>query len=102
MVYVIFGCIITALGVVNTIFTADTSKIASPQELGGLFGFMGAVESMAGIAGPVLGGALAKIRPVEGPLFAVISLYGIVFSMVYWGYERIVAGHSVTPSKKVD
>jgi MFS family permease len=88
MVYVIFGCIITALDVVNTIFTADTSKIASPQELDGLFGFMGAVESMAGIAGPVLGGALAKIRPVKGPLFAVVSLYGIVFSMVYWGYER--------------
>jgi hypothetical protein len=95
MVYAIFG-------VVNTIWTAETSKIASPQELGGLFGVMGSVESLAGIAGPVLGGALAKIRPVEGPLFAVVSLYGVVFSMVYWGYERIVAGHSVSQSKRVD
>jgi hypothetical protein len=94
MVYVIFGAIITALGVVNTIFTADTSKIASPQELGGLFGVLSSVESLAGIAGPILGGALAKIDPVQGPLIAVVTLYGIVFSMVYWGYERLVLGHN--------
>jgi hypothetical protein len=85
--------------VINTIFTADTSKIASPQELGGLFGVLGSVESLAGITGPVLAGALAKIHPVQGPLMAVVALYGVVFSMVYWGYERVVAGHKLSKAK---
>eukprot|EP00546_Thalassionema_frauenfeldii_P014308 CAMPEP_0178914912 /NCGR_PEP_ID=MMETSP0786-20121207/11710_1 /TAXON_ID=186022 /ORGANISM="Thalassionema frauenfeldii, Strain CCMP 1798" /LENGTH=400 /DNA_ID=CAMNT_0020587915 /DNA_START=170 /DNA_END=1369 /DNA_ORIENTATION=- len=92
VVYGIFGLIITALGVVNTIFTADTSKIASPQELGGLFGVLSSVESLAGIAGPILGGTLTKMHPQYGPLGVVVVLYGIVFSSVYLGYERYVGG----------
>lgn len=40
VVYAVFGLIVTALGVINTIFTADTSKIANPSELGGLFGVL--------------------------------------------------------------
>jgi DHA1 family tetracycline resistance protein-like MFS transporter len=103
VVYALFAGIVTALGVINTIFTTDTSKIASPQELGGLFGVLASVESLAGIAGPMLGGALAKIHPVQGPLIAVLSLYGLVFSMVYWGYERIVVGQQHVPAaKKLD
>jgi MFS family permease len=90
IVYILFGCIITALGLINTVFTADTSKIANPSELGGLFGVLGSVESLAGIIGPILGGSLAKIHPIRGPLIAVLFLYGVVFAMVYWGYERIV------------
>lgn len=106
VVYVLFGFIITALGVINTIFTADTSKIANPSDLGGLFGVLGSVESLAGIIGPVAGGALAaKIHKVQGPLIAVLLLYGIVFFMVYWGYERVVGqGKSVEkgPGHKKD
>ena len=90
VVYCLFGAIVTALGVINTLFTADTSKIVEPRDLGGLFGLLASVESIAGIAGPVLGGALARIHPIYGPLSAVLSLYGVVFSMVYGGYERIV------------
>jgi hypothetical protein len=100
-VYASFGAIITALGVVNTIFTADTSKIASPQELGGLFGVLSSVESMAGIAGPVLGGALSKVHPEQGPLMAVLTLYGIIFAIVFSGYERYVGGRGVTDAKKI-
>ncbi|CAJ1949253.1 unnamed protein product [Cylindrotheca closterium] len=99
-VYAIFCGIITALGIVNTIFTADTSKIASPQELGGLFGVLSSVESMAGIAGPMIGGALSKVHPQQGPLMAVMTLYGIVFTLVYWGYERYVGVHNDEASKK--
>jgi len=99
-VYVIFCGIITALGIVNTIFTADTSKIASPQELGGLFGVLSSVESLAGIVGPMIGGALSKIHPQHGPLMAVLALYAIVFTQVSWGYERYVGVHSVTSDKK--
>lgn len=91
LVYAMFGLIITALGLINTIFTADTSKIANPSELGGLFGVLSSVESMAGIAGPILGGMLSnQLHPVRGPLFAVLALYSIVFGLVYWYYERIV------------
>lgn len=101
VVYATFGAIITSLGVVNTIFTADTSKIASPQELGGLFGVLSSVESLAGICGPIIGGALAKmVHPEHGPLGAVLALYGVVFSLVYWGYERFVGGFSVTTTEK--
>jgi DHA1 family tetracycline resistance protein-like MFS transporter len=100
-VYAIFGAIITALGVVNTIFTADTSKIASPQELGGLFGVLSSVESMAGIAGPILGGALSKVHPEQGPLMAVLTLYGILFAIVFSGYERYMGDRGVTDAKKI-
>ena len=92
VVYVIYGAIIMALGLVNTVFAADTSQIADPSELGGLFGVLASVESLAGIAGPILGGALAKVEAEQAPLLAVVGLYGIVFAMVYWGYERIVGG----------
>jgi MFS family permease len=103
VVFCLFGAIVTALGVVNTIFTADTSKIADPQELGGLFGVLASVESIAGIAGPVLGGALAtKVHPVQGPLIAVLSLYGVVFALVYWGYERVVCQNSKSAAGKKD
>jgi hypothetical protein len=97
VVYTLFGFIITALGVINTIFTADTSKICKSDELGGLFGVLGSVESLAGIAGPILGGTLAKIHPIQGPLVAVLALYCIVFTMVLLGYENVV-GNAKLPS----
>ena len=90
VVYAVFGLIITALGVINTIFTADTSNIASSSELGGLFGVLGSMESLAGISGPILGGMLARIHPVQGPLIAVLFLYGVVFTLIYFGYEKII------------
>jgi MFS family permease len=98
VVYVLFGLIITALGVINTIFTADTSKIAKPDQLGGLFGVLGSVESLAGIIGPILSGSLAKIHPIHGPLMSVMFLYGMVFTLVFFGYERIVGQAKITTS----
>ena len=99
-IYVIYGFIITALGVVNTIFNADTSQIASPQELGGLFGVLASVETMAGIAGPVLGGGLTKIHPTYAPLTAVGFFYGTVFALIYWGYESIVVSHEMKKERE--
>eukprot|EP00566_Odontella_aurita_P014808 CAMPEP_0113526224 /NCGR_PEP_ID=MMETSP0015_2-20120614/624_1 /TAXON_ID=2838 /ORGANISM="Odontella" /LENGTH=341 /DNA_ID=CAMNT_0000424529 /DNA_START=19 /DNA_END=1044 /DNA_ORIENTATION=+ /assembly_acc=CAM_ASM_000160 len=90
VVYVLFAFIITGLGVINTILTADTSGIASSDEVGGLFGVLEAVESVAGMVGPVLGGALALIHPVNAPLYAVVGLYLVVFFLVSLGYERLV------------
>lgn len=103
VVYLVFGFIVTALGIINTIFTADTSKIASPSELGGLFGLLGSVESLAGISGPIVGGLLAKyVHPVRGPLFAVLTLYAFVFFMIFVGYERIVCQGKKTEKRKED
>eukprot|EP00535_Pseudo-nitzschia_heimii_P003696 CAMPEP_0197194298 /NCGR_PEP_ID=MMETSP1423-20130617/28996_1 /TAXON_ID=476441 /ORGANISM="Pseudo-nitzschia heimii, Strain UNC1101" /LENGTH=326 /DNA_ID=CAMNT_0042647705 /DNA_START=506 /DNA_END=1486 /DNA_ORIENTATION=- len=90
-VYSVFGLIVTALGIINTIFTADTSNIASPRELGGLFGILSSMESIAGITGPIIGGILATlVHPIWGPLSFVLILYGLVFLMILFGYERIV------------
>eukprot|EP00586_Coscinodiscus_wailesii_P021296 CAMPEP_0172502970 /NCGR_PEP_ID=MMETSP1066-20121228/164658_1 /TAXON_ID=671091 /ORGANISM="Coscinodiscus wailesii, Strain CCMP2513" /LENGTH=478 /DNA_ID=CAMNT_0013278473 /DNA_START=69 /DNA_END=1505 /DNA_ORIENTATION=+ len=90
IVYAIFGILIISLGVVNTIISADASGLVPSSEMGSLFGTLEAVESGAGIIGPIIGGTLSLIEPVNAPLMAVVSLYGIVFCMVYFGYERFV------------
>jgi MFS family permease len=90
VVYMIYGGIITALGVVNTVFNADTSQVAPPQELGSLFGLLASVETLAGIAGPIVGGALTRFHPTIAPLIAVAVLYGIVLVLILWNYESIL------------
>jgi MFS family permease len=90
VVYMIYGGIITALGVVNTVFNADTSQVAPPQELGSLFGLLASVETLAGIAGPIVGGALTRFHPTIAPLMAVAVLYGIVLVLILWNYESML------------
>lgn len=97
-VYIMFAFIVTSLGVVNTVLTADTSHLASSDEIGGLFGILAAVESGAGMVGPVLGGALSYIDPIKAPLAAVVLLYAGVFSLVGWGYERFVLSQPSQPT----
>eukprot|EP00521_Asterionellopsis_glacialis_P009596 CAMPEP_0195284660 /NCGR_PEP_ID=MMETSP0707-20130614/2780_1 /TAXON_ID=33640 /ORGANISM="Asterionellopsis glacialis, Strain CCMP134" /LENGTH=403 /DNA_ID=CAMNT_0040344039 /DNA_START=280 /DNA_END=1488 /DNA_ORIENTATION=+ len=84
VVYILFAGIITSLGVINTVLSADTSKMASSEEIGGLYGILAAVESGSGMIGPIVGGGLAYIDPIQAPLFAVVGLYGVIFCMVYW------------------
>jgi hypothetical protein len=88
----------TALGVISTVFTADCTQIAAPEELGSFFGLIAAVESGAGIGGPLVGGALSYVHPTAAPM-AVVSLSGIVFCMVVFGYERIVSQNLQKNSK---
>lgn len=85
VVYAMFAFIVTALGVVNTVLTADTSYLASSEEIGSVFGILAAVENSAGMLGPILGGALAYVDPIKAPLMAVVGLYVIVFGLVWWG-----------------
>jgi MFS family permease len=89
-VYVLHASMATALGVISTVFNADLAQIAAPEELGSFFGLIAAVESGAGMAGPLFGGALSYVHPTAAPLLAVASLSGIVFCMVIFGYERVV------------
>ena len=94
IVYAAFLFIINALGVLNTIVTADTGAIAPSNELGGLFGALQASESAAGMLGPFLGGVISYYFGDDGgtsaPLMAVLCIYGFLFIFVYWGYERWV------------
>lgn len=100
LVYVMFGFIVTALGVVNTIFTADTCLLCSPAEIGGLYGVLEAAQSGAGMVGPVLGGSLAYIHPVMAPLVTVVGLYAMVFLLVFVGYEKIILNGTQKRSEK--
>lgn len=94
VVYFLFSAIVTSLGIINTILTADTSNIASSDEIGSLFGILGAVESGAGMVGPIMGGALAYLSPIMAPLMAVVGLYSLVFLMVGYNYEALVLENS--------
>lgn len=89
-IYVLFATMVTALGVISTIFTADFTQIAASGELGSFFGLIAAVESGAGMAGPLVGGALTYWHPTTAPLAATVSLSGIIFLLVIFGYERVV------------
>jgi len=100
LVYVMFAFIVTALGVVNTILTADTCLIAPSTEIGGLFGVLEAAQSGAGMIGPLAGGALAKIHPINAPLSAVVGLYVFVFILVFVGYEKFIFSKSFTKLEK--
>jgi hypothetical protein len=100
VVYAMFAFIVTALGVVNTVLTADTSQLASSEEIGSVFGILAAVENGAGMLGPILGGALAYVDPIQAPLFAVVGLYAFVYGLVWWGYESLVLGKA-SEDKKV-
>ena len=90
VVYCMFACIVTGLGVVNTVLAADTSQLASSREIVSVIGILAAVENGAGMLGPVLGGVLSYVHPIRAPLLAVVGLYAIVFGLVLWGYERLV------------
>ena len=90
IVYVMFGFIITSLGVVNTILTADTCLIAPSSEIGGVYGVLEAAQSAAGMVGPFVGGLLARFDPVQAPLAAIVGLYAFVFILVSFGYDRLI------------
>ena len=93
VVYILFATMVSCQGIIATVFTADTTQIADRKEVGSFFGILAAVESGAGMAGPLLGGALAYVHPTAAPLIAVVALNGIGLGMVALGYERVVLQH---------
>jgi len=91
VVYMVFTVIVTALGMLNTILTADTTYLASSDEIGSLFGLLASMESGAGMVGPLLGGILSRyVHPIYAPLFFVMGLYTIVGILMAWGYKKHV------------
>jgi hypothetical protein len=107
-VYCIFAVMVSAYGIMSTLIAADTAQIAAPNELGSFFGLLAAVESGAGMVGPLVGGTLNSLVRVDaaggasgtGPssslpasLWAVIILNLLGTAMLALGYERIVLTH---------
>ena len=110
--YGYYAVTVLATGVVSTIFSTDTSQVAAPGEAGAFFGVVAAIESGAGMVGPLVGGSLAQLQsvsltgggsggsslssssalwaPPPPPLLASIFLTTFAGAMVWWGYESIV------------
>jgi MFS transporter, DHA1 family, tetracycline resistance protein len=90
VVYVTMFLVITALGVMNTVMTTACSSVAgSGGNIGALFGAMEAVEKVAGLLGPSLGGMLHKTN-YRLPALAVCIIYIIIFSSIALLYEKLV------------
>jgi MFS family permease len=94
VVYASFLFIINALGILNTVITADTGSIAPSNELGGLFGILQSAESAAGMIGPFLGGMVSHYfgdsYGISAPLMAVVGIYTCLFFFVLWGYDKFI------------
>jgi len=103
VVYVLYVPMVIALGVMNTAITTACSFLADGDQLGGLFGIMESVESIAGMVGPALGG-LAAAYHADLPLAAVCGSYAATFVLVMLFFNKHVAqaqaGKSAAPGKK--
>jgi len=100
LLYVSFAVMVVAYGVTSTVFASDTSQVAAPEELGAFFGLVAAVESGAGMAGPLLGGALTYWHPTRAPLLASIGINGLCTFLLASSYETVVLGHFEDASSK--
>lgn len=90
VVYASFFFIINALGILNTVITADTGSIAPSNEIGKLFGILQASESAAGMVGPFVGGIISHYLGKDAPLLAVVAIYTFLFFYLSWGYDGLV------------
>jgi len=101
VVYALYVPMVIALGVMNTAITTACSYLADGDQLGGLFGVMESVESIAGMVGPALGG-LAAAYHADLPLAAVCSSYGVAFVLVllFFGKHVVQATAGVPHNDK--
>ena len=90
VVYVCYAPMVVALGVMNTAIAASSARLALSDELGGFFGVLESVESVAGLLGPTLGGLLARTHE-HAALGAVVTCYALVFALVALFYNAHVA-----------
>ena len=90
VVYALYAGMVVALGVMNTAITTACSGLAAADQLGGLFGVMESVESIAGMVGPTIGG-LAAARGQVTPLVAVCGCYAAAFVLVVLFFKKHVS-----------
>ena len=92
VVYALYVPMVIALGVMNTAITAAASSLADGDQLGGLFGVLESVESVAGLVGPTLGGLLSTAAWPHATLTAVCGAYGAAFLLVALFFGKHVGG----------
>ena len=97
--YVLYVPMVIALGVMNTAITTACSGLADGDQLGGLFGVLESVESVAGIVGPSLGGALSAYGGPSGALAAVVSCYSLAFGITAAFFKREVSDAAKAKAK---
>lgn len=100
-VYVVMAVVIIALGVVNTMLSSACARLARREEIGGLYGVMEAVESLAGIVGPTVGGLLYR-QHRHAPLTMVVGVYAVVLVLVSLFYRRHVVDYQPPVSSADD
>ena len=89
VVYISFAFVICSLGVTNTVLTKLSGQIGDKSDLGGVIGGLQTVESVAGIVGPLYGGALYKFGGFGLPLAHVGVNYILVGIGALVFYERV-------------
>lgn len=91
VVYAVMASIIVALGVMNTAITSACAHLAGRDQLGGLYGVIDAVESLAGLVGPALGGVLYRAHS-QLPIVTVVLIYMALFVAIrLYFYEHVIA-----------
>eukprot|EP01035_Chromulina_nebulosa_P016990 gene16990-22487_t len=94
LVYLITAVVIVALGIVNTAISSACTTLAGADQVGGLFGVLEAVESLAGLIGPTLGGLLFALDD-RLPIIVVVAVYMSVLGAVMLLYRpTIIEKHS--------
>lgn len=101
IVCMLYVPMVVSLGVMNTAITTACSRLAEGDQLGGLFGVLESVESLAGIVGPSLGGILAKQYDEMGTLTAVVCCYGAAFLLVLLFFGKHVVHAAESEKAKV-
>lgn len=69
----LLGCLAFGTGIVNPSLSSLTSRVAAPEETGGIFGVYQSLGSLGRIAGPFIGGATFEKYGLEWP-FHIASL----------------------------
>lgn len=101
MVYVIMAGVIVALGVVNTTMSSALARLGGHDQLGGLYGVFEAIENLAGLVGPGLGGILQRLHP-RLPIVSVVGVYMIVLAAVSLFYRKHIVLAQHIPNAKED
>ena len=100
VVYVLYVPMVIALGVMNTAITTACSGLAAGDQLGGLFGVLESVESIAGMVGPALGGLISRTWQEHGALAAVVSCYAMAFTLIALFFGKCVVAPAAASKAK--
>lgn len=100
VVYALYIPMVLSLGVMNTAITTVCSRLAEADQLGGLFGVLESVESVAGMVGPAAGGLLSRYHE-HATLTAVLGAYALAFALVA-GCGQLLGGQRAAATKKED